>query len=762
MVALRSGTRRAGLSFMSTSSPFGPFEEHHERVNSHVGNQRLSSMTVRARRRIRVILCSRRSRMSGRRRNSILVLSGAVSAIFLGLATNVVSAMLPPGWSSSRSVAWAMFAISALAFTNLALWQFWLGRDDGKAAGGQVSERGLHRDLMLERVRVFWIEGALAHSVDSATAIELGLESRPTAVDQPWTLIARDFGSRSSYPVEPGTTALQLFDRLGGSLLILGAPGAGKTTLLLELTRDLLQRAAQDRDYPMPVVFNLSSWSTERESLDIWMENELHLRYDVPRRIGRAWLQQEMILPLLDGLDEVAPRHRPSCVRVINEFRRQSGLVPLVVCSRLNDYENLDTRLRLAGAVLIQPLSRQQLQSHLDAMGDRVDGLRSALRHDSSLWDLLVSPLFLNIAALAFRDRPTESLSPFGRIGDHRTWLIRHYVERMLSRRADRHGYSPADTVRWLGVLAAAMIRNKLSIFYLEWIQPAWLLSPAQLLVARLLPQVLVALLILVVSGSIYDYANKLGEATFHNGSDVHVLGIPAGWLLGGAMAVGGAFLAFDRGIQPAEEIGWSWGAVRANLRAKIRSGIVRGMSIGVPVAIIFKVWGWRTALLFGLAFFAQTMFLEIALGGLSPRVSATHTTPNEGIRRSIRNAVVVALPTASLFAVFTGLALGAKLGAALGLVDSVGTLFIVFVAVALPAGGRAWLQHYALRVVVAAANLAPLRCIRFLDYAGDRILLRRVGGGYMFIHRTLLEYFAWEGEATLGAAVPVDVRAPP
>lgn len=30
-----------------------------------------------------------------------------------------------------------------------------------------------------------------------------------------------------------------------------------------------------------------------------------------------------------------------------------------------------------------------------------------------------------------------------------------------------------------------------------------------------------------------------------------------------------------------------------------------------------------------------------------------------------------------------------------------------------------------------------------FLDYAAERILLRKVGGGYIFVHRLLLEYFA-------------------
>lgn len=36
-----------------------------------------------------------------------------------------------------------------------------------------------------------------------------------------------------------------------------------------------------------------------------------------------------------------------------------------------------------------------------------------------------------------------------------------------------------------------------------------------------------------------------------------------------------------------------------------------------------------------------------------------------------------------------------------------------------------------------------PWRYVDFLDFAAQRILLRKVGGGYIFIHRMLLDYFA-------------------
>ena len=47
-----------------------------------------------------------------------------------------------------------------------------------------------------------------------------------------------------------------------------------------------------------------------------------------------------------------------------------------------------------------------------------------------------------------------------------------------------------------------------------------------------------------------------------------------------------------------------------------------------------------------------------------------------------------------------------------------------------------------------------PWDCVSFLDYAAERILLRKVGGGYIFLHRLLLDYFA-DLETKPGEASP-------
>jgi len=46
-------------------------------------------------------------------------------------------------------------------------------------------------------------------------------------------------------------------------------------------------------------------------------------------------------------------------------------------------------------------------------------------------------------------------------------------------------------------------------------------------------------------------------------------------------------------------------------------------------------------------------------------------------------------------------------------------------------------------RFLLWRAGAVPWHYVQFLDYAAERILLRKVGGGYIFIHRLLLDYFA-------------------
>ena len=79
-------------------------------------------------------------------------------------------------------------------------------------------------------------------------------------------------------------------------------------------------------------------------------------------------------------------------------------------------------------------------------------------------------------------------------------------------------------------------------------------------------------------------------------------------------------------------------------------------------------------------------------------------------------------------------------------IIESLTRLFgglIIGVSVGLILGGIAVLQHYTLRFLLRVNQFLPFRLIPFLNYCVDRIFLRRVGGGYIFIHRLLMEHFA-------------------
>jgi hypothetical protein len=57
--------------------------------------------------------------------------------------------------------------------------------------------------------------------------------------------------------------------------------------------------------------------------------------------------------------------------------------------------------------------------------------------------------------------------------------------------------------------------------------------------------------------------------------------------------------------------------------------------------------------------------------------------------------------------------------------------------------GGSAVIKHYALRLILWLNGYTPFKFIGFLDHSAKLILLKKVGGGYIFIHRMLLDYFA-------------------
>jgi transcriptional regulator with XRE-family HTH domain/DNA polymerase III delta prime subunit len=749
-----------------------------------------------------------------------------------------------------------------------------------------------NRQRMLDKMYSFWIKGVLEQSLYGGNLVALSLTEQRDAVADPWALTFQ-------HEVESGflTTDMhisQVYDEVDGELLILGDPGSGKTTLLLELTRVLLERANREESHPIPVVFNLTSWAIRRRSLSDWLVEELSVKYQVPRQLAQTWVRAEQILPLLDGLDEVAATARSACVEAINTYRREHGLLPMVVCCRRADYFAQNTRLLLRCAIVVQPLAAQQIEAYLSSGDERFAALRRALQEDLALRELASNPLMLSILAQSYQNKiemtPTGEDSPSGcdrgaesssvgavradrnRDGEappvagfsplevRRREVFATYIRRMLIHRKGQNRYTAKQIQHWLTWLARQLVQQQQTVFYIERMQPDWLPTPQafklyccllvgilvgvlggitamladdplyevirmQVLalfhsrvtpvectnmfllfgtpaeaVASIFTPVIVGLLYGIVfgmvgalitwkgprlqfgegrthlsnfswhgltlllglgCGSIFMLINLLWEpcSLSHGALSSQVAGGlsygSAGVLVGGLLGLltGDLFGTRKAQIQPVEALVWARGVpIRRRVIAALLGGAL-GVLIGGAMELISEVFlqssTWQIYLpgsmliggLFGLA-------IGGGVGSFSRHTleKSSLVKPNEGIRRSLRNGLIIALPIGLAISIFTPLALALWLipgDLQDGLLWCVPTGSIVALILFLLNGGYAWLQHIILRFILYRHGVIPWNYARFLDEAADRLLLRKVGGGYIFIHRLLLDYFA-------------------
>lgn len=329
-----------------------------------------------------------------------------------------------------------------------------------------------NRLRMIQKVRAFWVEGVLRESLRGGSFITLQLDERPDVVATAWPTYQ---GARHPRPLSSDMPITKVYDQAGGELLILGEPGAGKTSLMLQLARSLLFRAESDESLPVPVVFLLSTWAEEQLPLDQWFIEELVSKYEVPRPLGEQWVREEMLLPLLDGLDEVAAPARSACVTAINTYKKAHGLASLVVCSRFSEYLLSAPRVLLQSAVVVRPLTPEQIDDYFSHLGQRFAGIVSLLREDPAFRRLVTTPLMLTIITQAYQEKSAGELLHFSSPSAQYHRILTTYVEQMLHRHASTGQPSPQECIQQLSYLATQMQRSGEKVLYIEHIQPPWL-----------------------------------------------------------------------------------------------------------------------------------------------------------------------------------------------------------------------------------------------------------------------------------------------
>jgi len=604
----------------------------------------------------------------------------------------------------------------------------WLGSRDKRVLSARpLSEQD--RIYMLRRLRVRY-EQILAQSLQGAVQMELGLAERPAAVQNAVSLALR-LPDQPEHPLPPHTSIVQVYEQAQQELLILGEPGAGKSTLLLELARSLVAEAEQDVTRPLPILLPLSSWAVNRRSLDEWLGEEIARLYDVPRRLSRQWIQAEQVLPLLDGLDEMEEAARPACIATINTYHRQH-LRPLVVCSRTSEYEAAakHERLALHTAIVVQPLESKQVDAYLVNLGKPLAGLRTALKTNTLLQELATTPLMLQVLMLTYHGTSVRALSQ--REPQLRKQIWTDYVQRMVRGKGDAERYPLPVTTGWLSWLASEMRQHNQTIFSLESLQ------------SDLLPKKQKAL---------YQCCIWL---TF--GLIGWLIGLPFGLLNSLSLGIV-VSLAFNLGsenkrIAPVEILTLSWKHLGLGLGGGLAFGLAGGLWSGLISLLIGRqafrmfigllVTGLFLGLVTGLFF---GVYFGLPVKQLTERLMLS---PNEGIQRSIKNGLFIlciGLLGAGGSALVFGLGVWLIGMLKVGLGDMlIGALYFALLpglGLGLGMGLAPAIRHYILRFWLAQSGAFPWRAVPFLEDATTRILLQRVGGGYSFVHRLLLDHFA-------------------
>ncbi|WP_407991673.1 helix-turn-helix domain-containing protein [Kitasatospora sp. CMC57] len=284
-----------------------------------------------------------------------------------------------------------------------------------------------------------------------------------------------------------------------GRLAILGRAGSGKSVLTIRFALDLLDAPVPHSR--VPVIFSIGSWNPSTTALRDWLIGRLlrdhpHLAARGPHgtTLAAALVDADLVLPVLDGFDEMAEGLRREALEALN-----ATASPLVLTSRRDEYAEAvraaHAPLVWAGGIELTDVTLDDLVGYLPRTtravpsgegdgsgtpGTPWDAVLARLRAPQTpagegLATVLTTPLMVILARTLYSETPGRDPSelldatrfPSARsLEEH---LLAGFVpavyrrrtpERDATGRQPRTPYAdPARAERWLGHLAHHLVR---------------------------------------------------------------------------------------------------------------------------------------------------------------------------------------------------------------------------------------------------------------------------------------------------------------
>jgi hypothetical protein len=530
-------------------------------------------------------------------------------------------------------------------------------------------------------------------------------------------------------------------------MVITGEPGAGKTVLAIELMLALL--ADREPADPVPVRLSLPSWDL-RSDLAEWLAASVADSYDLPAKAACALVDAGLLLPLLDGLDEMDPatggtkpgqggtgmERMAALISRLNGYQTAGQPGALVLTSRDTQYERFVAsgaqRLRDAARVRIQPVTPEQAADYLLSRAGNAERWWPVCEHlvthqESVLAQVLSTPWRLNLAFTVYEkaEDPAGLLDYTDSAALHE-YLLRSYVP-IVTGPGSR--YPPAKVVAWLGELARYLQDNATTDRRVGGLK----LSGSDIVLFELWP--------LGGVRRVLRWDDLLAApAVVLAAAPVMATGVPGTWT---AVARGlipiGLFLGL-RTVWPTR----TWTGY------KVKRARVAGW-LAFALAVMVAWWFGRHQLQdISTPALPAIIIIWVLLRDLrsSTQVPQSVTRPRAAIRGNLTDGLlaglILGIIVTALLTATTALTRSPRGWAVLVVAGTAAALLCAVCVAGL------WRRYLAL--LLATRGRLPWRLSRFLDWATRAGLMRMAGTAYQFRHRELQEYLALSTTAETAA----------
>ena len=536
-------------------------------------------------------------------------------------------------------------------------------------------------------------------------------------------------------------------------MVITGAAGSGKTVLAIELMLGLLKD--RPADAPVPVRISAASLDTSRPVPSVvaeWITKHLTQAYKMPDAAARELVAARMVLPILDGLDEMDSAEAPAyasragqAIRACNAYLDGRQKAAMVLTCRISQYEALEQArewIRDAARIQLHPVAVPAARRFLTARITDEDRWQPVLdrmqQRGSPLAQAMSTPWRLTVAATVYdqRDPATGSylrdpvdligraMDTEERIRDH---LLGLYITAVIATNGSRY---PAPHVhRWLGVLARYLNANTASPTQAARVIAGRPLSGTDLVLHEMwpvagtrLPRILTAgvmstLLLAIITADFTTTALSgwpLRQTTFF-----------AFLVIVAAITMTSAFDAWPKPILIDPQLIITKSGMR-KLPLSVVVMLVAGLAVGLVLGLVA---GLAVGLVLGLV-------AGLMVAGQIDTDKYSVAKPGEIIRVNLVVGLVAGLAVALVIGLADGLAGRLASGLVGGLVGGLVTGFAAELAgmryIALLLCVRRWTKHW-----------LPWRLGKFMHWCYQAGIFRIAGIGYQFRHKELLDYLA-------------------